>query len=66
MKIAVTRCDGDMEILILNDPIHIYEGCAGGQSSIHSAEGMDHFFRLSDGRYDGYGMGAPEQGWTQE
>ncbi len=64
MKLAVTRCDGDTEIIILNDPVQVYEGTA--QAHIHSAEGMDHYFRLSDGKYDGYGAGAPEQGWTQE
>jgi len=64
MKLAVTRCDGDTEILILNDPVKVYEGTV--QAHIHSAEGMDHYFRLSDGCYDGYSMSAPEQGWTEE
>jgi hypothetical protein len=63
MKIAVTRCDGDTEILTLTDPVKITDG--PGQACIHNANGVDHFFRLSDGRYDGYGIGAPDEGWTQ-
>lgn len=66
MKIAVIRCDGDIEILVLNEPIRICDGLSGGQSSIHSAEGMDHFFRPSDGRYDGWGTGMPSPGWSEE
>lgn len=62
MKLAVTRCDGDTEIIILNDPVQVFEGTH--QAHIHSAEGMDHYFRLSDGKYDGYGRSAPDQGWT--
>lgn len=57
MKIAVTRCDGDTEIIVLNDPVKVYEGSS--QAHIHSAEGMDHYFRLSDGCYDGLAMGIP-------
>jgi hypothetical protein len=64
MKIAVTRCDGDTEILILNDPVKVYEGTS--QAHIHSAEGMDHYFRLSDGCYDGWGYGCPDCAWTAE
>ena len=64
MKLAVMRCDGDAEILTLNDPVKVTDG--PGQACIHSADGVDHFFRLSDGRYDGYGIGAPDQGWTTE
>lgn len=64
MKIAVTRCDGDTEILTLNEPLRLVEGLS--QAMIHSAEGMDHFFRLSDGKYDGWGAGAPDQEWTEE
>lgn len=64
MKIAVTRCDGDTEVLVLNGPVLVYE--SEFQASIHSAEGMDHFFRSSDGKYDGYGFGAPDQGWTEQ
>lgn len=66
MKIAVTRCDGDTEILILSEPVKVYEGCVGGQGHIHSADGMDHYFRLSDGCYDGYGCGIPDPGWTAQ
>jgi hypothetical protein len=28
VKIAVTRCDGDTEILILNEPVQVFEGSA--------------------------------------
>jgi hypothetical protein len=66
MKLAVTRCDGDTEIIVLNEPVHVSEGCVGGQACIHSADGMDHYFRLSDGCYDGYGMGCPGEGWTEQ
>lgn len=62
MKIAVTRCDGDTEVLVLVEPVQVFEG--KHQAHIHSADGTDHYFRLSDGCYDGYGMGVP--GWTPE
>lgn len=64
MKIAVTRCDGDTEVIILSEPVQVYEGTH--QAHIHSADGMDHYFRLSDGCYDGYGCGCPAPGWTPE
>ncbi|HKN69999.1 MAG TPA: hypothetical protein VJX30_03145 [Terriglobales bacterium] len=63
MKLAVTRCDGDTEIIVLRDPVKVYEGTS--QAHIQSAEGMDHYFRLSDGHYDGWAWGPPG-GCTQE
>lgn len=65
MKIAVTRCDGDTEILTLQEPVKLSEA-PRGQACLHSAEGLEHFFRVSDGRYDGWGCGAPAQGWTPQ
>lgn len=62
MKIAVTRSNGDTEIIVLVDPVEVCEG--KHQASIHSADGMDHYFRLSDGCYDGWGYGVPS--WTDE
>jgi len=52
VKLAVTRCDGDTEIIVLRDPVKVYEGTS--RAHIQSAEGMDHYFRLSDGHYDGW------------
>lgn len=63
MRIAVTRCDGDTEIINLHGTVIISDG--PGQARIHCADGTDHFFCLSDGKYDGYGLGAPDEGWTQ-
>ena len=67
MKIAVVGCDGDTEIITLNGPVEIHEGDVMGY--LHSAEGYDHYFYTGKerlGRYDGWGLGAPDQGWTQE
>ena len=36
MKLAVTRCDGDTEIIVLRDPVKVYEGTS--QAHIQSAE----------------------------
>ena len=64
MKIAVTRCDGDTEIIVLNEPVQVFEG--NTQAHIHSADGMDYYFRKSDGCYDGWSMGFPSEGWTPD
>jgi hypothetical protein len=64
MKIAVTRCDGDIEIIILTEPVRVFEGST--QAHIHSADGMDHYFTKPDGFYDGWGRGLPDEGWTQQ
>lgn len=65
MKIAVTRADGNTELLLLNGPVTIHEG-GQYQSHIHSAEGFDHYFQ-PDGYYDGWGLGCPDNScWTKE
>jgi hypothetical protein len=61
MKLAVTRYDGDTEIIVLTEPVTVTE--SQYQPHIHSADGMDYYFRR-DGFYDGWGRGCC--GWTGE
>ncbi len=57
MRIRVQNAGGRIETITLVPPVTITLGPA--QNVISDASGMEHFFGIDDGYYDGWGMAMP-------
>jgi len=66
MKIQVVRTDGRVETLELAGALYAKEPEPNGQGSLQLANGMTHFFRATDGAYDGWSVNVSELNLTND